>query len=138
MGAAGARAVADVAVRGEGRLGPERVHTSVLDGYPGHSRVWYALERGAAAVVTPPYKLDGAEERGGRAGRGRVVRQARELIHGTHQVLALVTVSTAATLSVGVSPTELSFVMCQNGLGPGPRSTDLTPVLERPLAFKLT
>jgi hypothetical protein len=89
-------------------------------------------------VVTPPYKLDGAEERGWRAGRGRVVRQARELIHGTHQVLALVAVSTAATLSVGVSPTELSFVMCQNGLGPGPRSTDLTPVLERPLAFKLT
>ena len=61
MGAAGQRAIADVAVSGEGRLG-ERVHTSVLDGYPGHSRVWYVLERGAAAVVTPHDELGGAEE----------------------------------------------------------------------------
>jgi hypothetical protein len=71
-------------------------------------------------VVTPPYKLDGAEERGWRAGRGRVVRQARELIHGTHQVLALVAVSTAATLSVGVSPTaRVKFRDVPKRLGAG-------------------
>ena len=40
---------------------------------------------------------------------------------------------------VGVSPAEWSFVMWQNGLGPGPRSAEhLTPVLERPVLFKLT